>query len=41
MITQLEAEKQYGIEEKMEPLQQELQQLARTLENKNAQLQVM
>ncbi|XP_071801785.1 uncharacterized protein [Asterias amurensis] len=39
MIIQLEAEKQYGIEEKMEPLQQELQQLARTLENKNAQLQ--
>ena len=40
MLNQLEAEKQYAVEEKTEPLQQEIQQLKRSLDNRNAQLQV-
>ncbi|XP_038045463.1 myomegalin-like isoform X2 [Patiria miniata] len=41
MIAQLEAEKQYAVDEKLDPLQLEVQQLQRTLENRNAQLQAV
>ncbi|XP_022089009.1 myomegalin-like isoform X3 [Acanthaster planci] len=41
LITQLEAEKEYAVDEKIEPLQQEVQQLKRALDHKNNQVQAV